>query len=101
MIYITTKTNADARKISNDLLKMRLVACVNIIPRAESMYWWKGKIEKHGEAVIIAKTQGPLVGKTIEAVKAMHNYNVPDVSAIPIARGNNDYFKWISEVVGK
>jgi len=99
IIYATAKTNVEARKIAGVLLNKKLVACVNIISKIESMYWWKGKIQRHGEAVLIAKTDKAHVKKAIKTAKAIHSYDVPDVVALPIADGNNDYFKWISEVL--
>jgi len=99
MIYITASSYNEAKRIADILLRKKLVACVNIISKIESMYWWKGKIQRHGEAVLIAKTGKAHVNKAIKTAKAIHSYDVPDVVALPIADGNNDYFKWISEVL--
>jgi len=88
MVYITTKNVSEARKISDLLLRGKLIACANIIPRIESGFWWKGKIEKCSESVIICKTKGGLVKKVIETVKKNHSYEVPDIIEIPIKSGD-------------
>lgn len=99
MVYITASTKTEAKKVAGFLVRKKLAACVNVIPRIESVYWWKGKIERHGEAGIIAKTKCSLVDKLTAAVKSVHSYTVPCIIAIPITKGNRDYFKWIEEVV--
>ena len=99
IIYVTTKTQKEAKKIAQVVLKKKLVACVNIIPRVESMYWWKKKIEHHGESVIIMKTKESLVSRVIETVKKVHSYSTPCIIAIPITSGNRNFLDWIDEVL--
>ena len=65
VIYTTIDNVQGARKIANTLVEEQLVACVNIIPKIESIYRWKGKIETDNEFVLIAKTTGKNVKKTI------------------------------------
>ncbi len=96
-VYITTKNPRSARKIGKILVKERLAGCINIIPYVNSMYWWKGRIEDHGESVIIAKTRRSLIKKLIEVVKKHHSYKVPCINALPILEGNPDYLKWLKE----
>ncbi len=96
--YITTKNIAEARKIGEAVVKERLAACANIIPSLESVYWWKGKMEKERESVLLLKTKKSLAGKLIKKVKELHSYETPCVDIIPVTGGNPDYFKWIEEV---
>ncbi len=100
-VYITTKNVKEARKIGSILLHERLVACINIIPEIESMYWWNNKLEQHGESLVIAKTRKDLVEKILKIVKENHSYSVPCVNALPIAKGNPDYLKWIDKETRK
>ena len=96
-VYITTRNEKEAVKIASILLKERLVACANIMPKIESAYWWKGKLKKHSEALLIAKTRKELMPKIIATVKKHHSYSVPCVNAIPIVKGNPDFLKWLDE----
>ncbi len=95
-VYITAKDGKEAQKIAGVLLKQRLIACANITT-IKSSYWWRGKIQKHGEALLIAKTKRNLMKKIIAAVKKHHSYSVPCVNALPILEGNPDFLKWIEE----
>ena len=54
VVYITHANLKNAKKISDELLKKRLIACANYFP-IQSSYWWKGKIENSDEIVSIVK----------------------------------------------
>ena len=95
--YITTKDEAEAKKIGRDLLEKRLAACVNIFASMQSMYWWEGKINESKEAVLLAKTDSSKVDALIEAVKKSHSYTVPCVLTFPVEKGNPDYIRWLEQ----
>ena len=99
VIFITCPGAKDSRRIADKLLKAKLVACVNTVPKITSRYWWKGKIEKAEECLLIAKTEKRLFKAVEKKVKSIHSYTVPEIIAVPIEAGNPDYLKWISESV--
>jgi periplasmic divalent cation tolerance protein len=94
IIYITNPTKRIANKISMHLLKKRLIACANIFP-IDSMYWWKGKIEKAKEVVLIAKTRKENFEKVKEEVKKIHPYSVPSIEKLEVET-NEEYEKWLN-----
>ena len=96
-IYITAKNHKEAEKLGEILIKERLAGCINIFPEIRSIYRWNGKIQKHGESVIIAKTRKSLVKKVITCVKKHHSYSEPCVNALPILEGNPDYLSWLKK----
>jgi periplasmic divalent cation tolerance protein len=101
LVFVTCPTKY-AEKISMELLEKRLVACVNIVPRMKSLYWWKDRIETETESLLIMKTRRNLLGRVERAVKRVHPYEVPDIIALPITYGSREYLKWISrETTGK
>ncbi len=95
-VYITAKDIKQARTIAQQLLKERLIACANIIPRIEALYWWKGEIRNEGEAAIIGKTNKENEQKIIKRVKELHSYGVPCIVFWPIENGNKDFLEWIN-----
>lgn len=99
IVFITAKDNEEAKRIAQGLLKEKLIACANIIPGVQSMFWWEGKIDEAGEALLILKTKRSLIKKVIKTVKVLHSYQVPEVIALPIIEGNKDYLKWVNESV--
>ena len=96
VIYTTIDNVQGARKIANTLVEEQLVACVNIIPKIESIYRWKGKIETDNEFVLIAKTTDKNVKKTIRRIKTLHTYELPDIIVLPIIGGLKEYLEYIT-----
>jgi len=96
VIYTTIDDIKLARRIAQTLTEEQLVACVNIIPNIESVYRWKGKIENSNEIILIAKTVDQNVKKTIQRIKQLHKYELPDIIVLPIIGGLKDYLDYIS-----
>ena len=94
-VYITAKDAKEARKISEALVKERLVACANILPKIESFYWWNNKLQNEPEAAIIGKSRPENAEKIIKRVKQLHSYDAPCIVFWPITNGNKDYLNWI------
>jgi periplasmic divalent cation tolerance protein len=95
VVFITVDSQETAQKITDALLTERKAACVNIIPKVESHYWWQGKKESTQEFLLIVKTQAELLDELIVLVKKQHPYSVLEIIALPIIGGNGDYLKWV------
>jgi periplasmic divalent cation tolerance protein len=101
-VFVTAPTMTVARKIATAVLKERLVACANLVPKIESHYWWQGKLESASEVLIIFKT----ARKKLEALEACilknHPYDTPEVIELHLDSGNEKYLAWIgASVEGK
>lgn len=97
VVLITTKNKLEAQKIANSLIKKHLAACVNIIAKIDSWFWWQGKVDKVNEALLIIKTKRNLFGALRKEVKRLHSYTVPEIIALPIAEIDKDYQKWLKD----
>lgn len=95
---ITTPSLPVARKIGLALVKEGLVACVNILPKVESIFFWEGKICREREALMVVKTTLRRFEKMEKRVKQMHPYSVPEIIALPIRKGSADYLDWIQDM---
>lgn len=95
VIFITTASADEAHRIADLLLNQRKVACVNIIPEVDSLFWWRGKLDSARENLLIIKTRASLLDEIVDLVKGVHSYEVPEIIALPIIGGNEDYLKWI------
>ncbi len=100
IILITASNRKEARKIANQLVKNRLAACVNIVGKLESVFRWKGKIDKAKEELLIIKTKKARLPELIKLVKSIHSYEVPEIIALPIIGGSRPYLRWIDECIG-
>ena len=99
VIFITTDADEEAHKIAELLLDKRKAACVNIVARVDSLFWWQGKLDSAQESLLIIKTKASLLPEIISLVKRVHSYEVPEIIALPIIGGNEDYLKWIDSEV--
>ena len=98
LVLVTTPTVEEGERIAHVLLEARKAACVNLVPKVGSRFWWQGKIDSADEALLIVKTRAPLLEELIRLVKENHSYQVPEVIALPISAGNEDYLRWLGEV---
>ena len=99
VIFVTTSTEEEAHSIAELLLGQKKAACVNIVPRVESSFWWQGKLDSAQESLLIIKTRASLLPEIIELVKSVHSYEVPEIIALPIIGGSEHYLKWIDDEV--
>ena len=95
VILITTGSEEEAHRIADQLLNQRKAACVNIMPRVDSLFWWQGKLDSAQESLLVIKTKASKLKEITELVKRVHSYEVPEVIALPIVGGNEDYLKWL------
>ncbi len=98
--YITAHDRAEAERLGRGLLEAHLVACVNILEGARSLYWWQGKIEETTECVLIAKSVAARQDAIVAKVKSLHGYKVPCVVFWPLSGGNPDFLEWIRTETG-
>ncbi len=97
VIYITTSSVSEAKKIGRTLVEEKLVACSNIISPIRAIYSWQGKICDDKEALMILKTKKKLFKQIVKRVEKLHSYDVPEIIAIPIIEGSSKYLSWLNE----
>ncbi|MBC7232992.1 MAG: divalent-cation tolerance protein CutA [Chloroflexi bacterium] len=99
VVLITTSSTEEAQKIAHNLVGERLAACVNIVAPVHSVYRWRGEIQTDQEALLIVKTKADILEKLVQRVKQLHSYEVPEIIALPIISGAEDYLHWINEQI--
>jgi periplasmic divalent cation tolerance protein len=101
VIFVTTSNRKEAKRIAEGLLKNKLAACVNILDKIESFFWWQGKVDKAKEVLLIIKSRKEKLPRIIKLVKSIHSYQVPEIIAIPISGGYKPYLRWIDDSLGR
>ena len=96
VVFITTSSTDEANLIASELISKKAAACVNVIP-INSIFSWKGKVEKAKEILLTVKTRNKLFKKLEFIVRKCHSYEVPEIIALPIVAGSRDYLDWIRE----
>jgi len=99
IVLVTAPDIKVARNVAKACLEARAAACVNIVPRLESHYWWQGKVERGNELLLLIKTTSARLSALEKCVLANHPYDTPEFVVLPISSGNRRYLEWISDSV--
>ena len=95
VILVTAVNQEEAVKIGEGMVNAKLAACANILPGIHSIYRWKGKVVKAQEVLLILKSTKLRYRALEKAIKAMHTYETPEIIALPVKDGLNQYIGWV------
>jgi periplasmic divalent cation tolerance protein len=98
VVLVTTSSQEEATKIAHSLIESKLAAYVNIFP-IQSIYTWKDKVNLDQEWQLTIKTKLTYFSQLEAKIKQLHSYEVPEIIALPIVAGSENYLSWISENV--
>ena len=99
IVLTTAGSEEEAQKIAHALVNRKLAACVNIVPRIESVYRWQGKVESATEWLLIVKTMAEGFGAVRDAIKELHSYDLPECVMLEVKDGSEKYLAWIDDSV--
>jgi periplasmic divalent cation tolerance protein len=95
LVYVTAPSLDEAESLARLAVEGRLAACANILPGMRSLYWWRGKLERGDEVVLLLKTTAELAPRLTETLTRAHSYECPCVVTLPLSGGNPDFLDWI------
>ena len=97
VVLITASSPEEGEAIACALVEEKLAACVNVIPGMTSLYRWRGELQKEGEVLLVVKSRWELFDHLAARVRELHSYQVPEIIALPVIVGDEDYLRWLSE----
>lgn len=100
VIFSTVPDHETGLKISENLIKEKLAACCNLVPGLLSVFSWKGKIQHDSEELLIIKSTEKEYEAIEKRIKDLHPYQIPEIIALPLARGSDSYLNWINQETG-
>ena len=95
VVFNTCGSPGEAEALAKRLVEESLAACVNVIPQILSYYWWKGKVEKSPESLLVIKTSRRLLEDLRRVLESAHSYELPEILALPVVAGSPGYLAWI------
>lgn len=98
-IVLTTCPRKDGKRIAKILLDTRLAGCIVELDNCISRFWWKGKIERANESLLLIKTNSRCVGALLKKLKRIHPYEVPFIAELPLENVDKEYEKWLESMV--
>ncbi len=99
VVLITAGSREEAVSLAEMLVNSRLAACVQILPEIESIYFWKGKLERQPETLLIAKTIEAKFDELRREVTALHSYETPEIVALPVTNASAPYLEWLTSII--
>ncbi len=95
-LVLSTAPDAEtAAALARALVAEGLAACASIVPGVRSIYRWKGELCDESELLLVLKTATVHVPVLIEALKARHPYETPEIVALPVTDGFPPYLRWV------
>ena len=100
-VFTVVEDKEVADKIGKMLLEKRLVGCVQIMGPVLSMYWWKGNVDRAEEWLCLIKSERSLYGQLEEAIREVHPYETPEIIAVPVVCGSENYLELLRNELKK
>jgi len=98
-VYAVFADSAEAKRIGRIVVEEKLAACINILGPCRSIYRWNGEIETADEVPAILKTHSWQADELIERIAALHSYDTPCITVVPIDKLLRRYAEWVEDSV--
>jgi periplasmic divalent cation tolerance protein len=95
VVLTTCDSEKRAENLARHLVDQRLAACVNILPKARSIYRWEGKIEDSAEWLLVIKSRRDLFATLRADIQKLHTYDMPEIVALQVVDGSENYLGWL------
>ncbi len=96
LILTNCPDEESANVIALAVVEAQLAACVNILPRVQSVYRWQGAVESASEIPLLIKSTAKNYPALEAAIRARHPYDIPEIIALPISQGLPAYLNWVA-----
>ena len=97
LVITNLPDRAAALKLAQALVDRRLAACVNVLAECTSVFRWKGSIDQAAEVPVFIKTRAGRYGEVEAAIRELHPYELPEIVAVPVRGGLDDYLQWVAD----
>jgi len=99
VVLMTAGSREEAARLADMLVGSRLAACVQIMPEMESVFFWKDKVERQPETLLIIKTTETNFDELQREARALHSYETPEIVALPLTAASAPYLEWLTATV--
>jgi len=93
--FCTAPDHTASHTLAHKWVEKKWAACVNIIPKIQSIYRYNGKIENDNESLMIIKTTDEGANKIKENLDKDHPYDCPEWIELTSHDVSDSYLKWL------
>ncbi len=100
LVIVSCEDSAQAERIGRELLKIKLAACIQIIPQISSFYLWppqKQHINMAEESILLIKSLENKWPQLEKEIQKLHTYENPEIIALPITHVSPNYLNWLQK----
>lgn len=100
LIILTTTPSAEVGEtLARQIVESRLAACVQVLPRMKSFYFWEGAVQADDEHLLLIKTLPEKFDELQDFIESNHSHSVPEIVGIEAEKVSDNYFDWLKETV--
>ncbi|KPJ51128.1 MAG: hypothetical protein AMJ41_00285 [candidate division Zixibacteria bacterium DG_27] len=100
VVLVTSPSEEEAERLASRLVEEKLAACINVMPTT-SLFHWEDRLSRENERLLVIKTRNSLFGKLEKRIKELHSYEIPEIIALPVVAGSEEYLGWLAENVSE
>lgn len=101
VVFTTAPNDEEAHSLASRLVEQKLAACVQVLPRMTSVYFWEGEVQSEPEQLLLIKTLDEKFDELAEFIKKNHTYTVPEIVAVRAESVSESYLRWMNESVSR
>jgi periplasmic divalent cation tolerance protein len=94
-VETTTDSREAAAVLARSVVDARLVACAQLLGPITSFYRWEGEVQEDEEWLLVMKTATDRLPELTAHIRREHSYDVPEVVAVPVTGGDEEYLDWV------
>lgn len=95
MVFTNCPDAQTAASLAEHLIESRLAACVNVLAACDSVYRWRGSVERAREVPVLIKTTRGAYDRLAAAIRSHHPYELPEIVAVRVEAGLPEYLNWV------
>jgi periplasmic divalent cation tolerance protein len=97
IVLTTTPNEEEAESLARKIVEAKLSACVQVLPRMKSFYFWENAVQTDSEHLLLIKTVPEKYDELEKFIQSNHSYDVPEIAALTAEKVSESYFKWLAE----
>src|SRR5580765_3330161 len=99
IVFNTVPNPEEGETLARVMVETKLAACVQILPRMRSVYFWDGGVQTENEHLLLIKTTEEKYAEVEKYLTANHSYTVPEIVAVKAEQVSGSYQKWLEEML--